>query len=119
MSWSSDRTTKRGGIVSAAPGDAGWFHGHFGVSEEPLRVLAFLGGYPRRVKGIPGVDWRGLNLDVKQGGDTIEYRDEDPHIRKMFQEQLAKEGADFNMRSTKLIGKQFQTCRLSRCALEQ
>jgi len=22
---------------------------------------------------------------------------EDPHIRKMFQEQLAKEGADFNV----------------------
>jgi quercetin dioxygenase-like cupin family protein len=88
---------KPGGIVSAAPGDAGWFHGHFGASKEPLRVLAFLGGYPRRVKGIPGVDWWGLNLDIKQGGHTIEYRDEDPHIRKMFQEQLAKEGADFNM----------------------
>jgi len=88
---------KPGGIVSAAPGDAGWFHGHFGASKEPLRVLAFLGGYPRRVKGIPGVDWWGLNLDIKEGGHTIEYRDEDPHIRKMFQEQLAKEGADFNM----------------------
>jgi len=62
-------------------------------------VLAFLGGYPRRVKGVPGVDWRGLNLDIKEGGNTIEYRDEDPHIRKMFQEQLAKEGADFNMPS--------------------
>jgi len=62
-----------------------------------LRVLAFLGGYPRRVKGVPGVDWWGLNLDIKQGGHTIEYRDEDPYIRKMFQDQLAKEGAEFNM----------------------
>jgi len=88
---------KSGGIVSAAPGDAGWFHGHYGASKEPLRVLAFLGGYPRRVKGIPGVDWRGLNLDIKEGGNTIEYRDEDPYIRKMFEEQLAKEGAAFNM----------------------
>src|SRR3990172_2031962 len=79
------------------PGDAGWFHGHYGASKEPLRVLAFLGGFPRRVKGVPGVDWWGLNLDIKQGGHTIEYRDEDPHIRKMFQEQLAKEGADFNI----------------------
>jgi len=42
-------------------------------------------------------DWRGLILDSKQGGSTIEYRDEAPHIRKMFQEQLATEGADFNM----------------------
>jgi hypothetical protein len=38
-----------------------------------------------------------LNLDIKQGGHTIEYRDEEPHIRKPFQEQLAKQGADFNM----------------------
>jgi len=38
-----------------------------------------------------------LNLDIKQGGSTIEYRDEDPQIRKMFQEQLANEGAAFNM----------------------
>ena len=83
--------------MSAAPGDAGWFHGHYGASKEPLRVLAFLGGYPRRVKGVPGVDWRGLNLDIKEGGNTIEYRDEDPYIRKMFREQLAKEGAEFNM----------------------
>jgi hypothetical protein len=88
---------KAGGIVSAAPGDAGWFHGHFGASKEPLRVLAFLGGFPRRVMGVPGVDWRGLNLDVKEGGSTIEYRDEDPYIRKMFKQQLAKEDADFNM----------------------
>jgi len=89
-----------GGIVSAAPGADGWFHGHYGASKEPLRVLAFLGGFPRRVMGVPGVDWRGLNLDVKEGGSTIEYRDEDPQIRKMFQEQLSKERADFNMPET-------------------
>ena len=46
---------------------------------------------------VPGVDWWGLNLDIKRGGHTIEYRDEDPHIRKMFKEHLAKEGAEFNM----------------------
>ncbi len=38
-----------------------------------------------------------LNLNVKEGGSTIEYRDQDPPIRKMFQDQLAKEGAQFNM----------------------
>ena len=46
---------------------------------------------------MPGVDWRGLNLDVKEGGSTIEYRDEDPYICQMFKDQLAKEGAAFNM----------------------
>ncbi len=28
------------------PGDAGWFHGHFGASKEPLRVLAFPAAFP-------------------------------------------------------------------------
>ena len=88
---------KPGGVVSAAPGDAGWFHGHFGISKEPLRVIAFLGGFPQRIKGAPGEDSWDLNLDIKEGGNTIEYRDEDPQVRKMYQEQLDKENADFNM----------------------
>ena len=46
--------------------------GHYSASKEPLRVVAFLGGFPRRVIGVPGIDWRGLNLDIKQGGSTIE-----------------------------------------------
>ena len=37
------------------------------------------------------------NLDVKEGGSTIEYRDEDPYIRQMFKEQLAKEGVTITM----------------------
>ena len=88
---------KAGGLVSAAPGDANWFHGHFGASKEPLRVMAFLGGYPRRTHGAPGEDVNMLNLDIKEGGNTIEYQDEDPYVRKMFEEQLDKVGAQFNM----------------------
>ena len=86
-----------GGIVSAAPGNANWFHGHFGASAEPLRVLAFLGGFPRRTSGAPGVETHVLNVDVKEGGNTIEYEDEDPYVRQMFEEQLAKVGAKFDM----------------------
>ena len=86
-----------GGIVSAAPGDADWFHGHFGASAEPLRVLAFLGGYPRRTDGAPGEEYQARNSDVNEGGRTIEYRDEDPYVRQMFEETLAKEGASFAM----------------------
>ena len=86
-----------GGIVSAAPGDENWFHGHFGASSEPLRVLAFLGGYPRRTNGAPGEEYQAQNSDVNEGGRTIEYRDEDPYVRQMFEETLAKEGASFAM----------------------
>ena len=49
-------------------------------------------------KSFPGVMANDqVNLDIKEGGNTIEYRDEDPYIQKMFKEQLAKEGAEFNM----------------------
>jgi hypothetical protein len=34
--------------------------------------------------GVPDIDWRGLNLDIKQGGSTMEYHEGDPHSRKMF-----------------------------------
>ena len=86
-----------GGLVSAAPGDANWFHGHFGASKEPLRVMAFLGGYPRRVAGAPGDEVIGMNTDLREGGTTIEYRNEDPYIRQMFKETLANVGAEFDM----------------------
>lgn len=83
--------------MSAAPGNANWFHGHFGAAAEPLRVLAFLGGFPRRTAGAPGVEMHVHNVDVKEGGNTIEYEDEDPYVRQMFKEQLAKVGAKFDM----------------------
>ena len=88
---------KAGGIASAAPGGAEWFHGHFGASKEPFRVMAFLGGYPERSIGKPEEHIIGMNQDIKTGGNTIEYRDEDPQVRRMFEAALAKDGAAFNM----------------------
>lgn len=85
-----------GGLVSAAPGGDNWYHAHFGTAKESFRVLAFLGGYPRPVYGAPG-DETTWNLDQAQGGNSIEYRDEDPRIRKDFIEALRKEGAEFRM----------------------
>jgi quercetin dioxygenase-like cupin family protein len=87
-----------GGIVSAAPGGAEWFHGHFGTAAEGLRVLAFLGGHPRRVLGVPGSTIVGMNTDVREGGQTIEYRDEDPEVARIFRDSLA-DGVAFDMPS--------------------
>ena len=83
------------GVVSAAPGSGDWYHAHFGVTKDPFRVLAFLGGYPRNVTGAPGseISYR----DQNEGGNTIEYRDEDPQIRKDYIEALKREGAAFQM----------------------
>lgn len=85
-----------GGIVSAAPGGADWFHAHFGASKAPFRAMAMSGGFPKRVAGKPGDD-AVENQDLRQGGDTIGYADEDPMIRQMFKETLAKVGATFDM----------------------
>jgi quercetin dioxygenase-like cupin family protein len=85
-----------GGLVSAAPGGDHWYHAHFGTDKKPFRVLAFLGGYPRPVLGAPG-DETTWNLDQNQGGNSIEYRDEDPQVRKDFLEALRREGAEFRM----------------------
>ena len=84
-----------GGVVSAAPGDEDWFHGHFGVGG--LRVLATTRGHPIATVGPPGVEVISMNADIKRGGNTIEYHDEDPMVRKLFEEALAKVGASFEM----------------------
>jgi quercetin dioxygenase-like cupin family protein len=89
-----------GGIVSAAPGGDDWFHGHFGSSSEPLRVMAYLAsfdGYPNRVEGGPGSTFIHVNQSLSAGGKTIEYRDEDPEIRRLFKEELRRNGAAFQM----------------------
>jgi hypothetical protein len=84
------------GIVSAVPGGDNWYHAHFGVTKGGFRVLAFLGGFPRDVFGAPGEE-TSFNLDQAQGGNSIEYGDEDPQIRKDYIEALEKEGAQFLM----------------------
>ena len=85
-----------GGVVSAAPGGADWFHAHFGASRTPFRAMALSGGHPKRVIGQPG-DEVSENRDLRLGGDTIGYADEDPFIRQLFREVLASVGASFDM----------------------
>jgi hypothetical protein len=38
-----------------------------------------------------------VDKDVKAGGDQIEYYDQDASIRRMFEEELAKEGIQSRM----------------------
>jgi quercetin dioxygenase-like cupin family protein len=85
-----------GGIVSAAPGGADWYHGHYGTSRSGLRVMAFLGGYPARTVGAPGDTVISMNAGISEGGQTIEYGDEDPEIVRIFRRSL-EAGATFDM----------------------
>jgi len=85
-----------GGMVTAAPMTGDWFHQHFGVSKDPLRLTAWFGPNNSRARkpGVPGeaIMDRGA-IDIKKGGDAIPYCEEDPYLLKEFKEALAKEGA--------------------------
>jgi len=87
------------GMVSAAPGGARWFHQHFGVSKDPLRLTAWFGpNSPGREPGPPGethIDYTGM--DIPEGGSAIPYWMEDPFIAKEYTETLIRNGAQNRM----------------------
>jgi quercetin dioxygenase-like cupin family protein len=83
------------GMISAAPMSGDWFHQHFGVSKEPLRLTAWHGANNQRINkaGVPGealMDYSAI--DLKKGGSAIPYYEEDPFIRENFERTLAEEG---------------------------
>lgn len=71
----------------------GWWHNHFNTGTKPARQLA-LRWEGRKYRYDR--QWRRL-LDVKKGGDMIDHADEDPEIRRLFREELAKNGAPWGM----------------------
>lgn len=66
----------------------GWWHQHFVTEDKPARVLALRFHGRKYHFG----KWWGVDKDVKEGGDQIEYHDEDPDVRELFERELAKEG---------------------------
>jgi len=72
----------------------GWFHQHFNPGGRPARYLA-LKMLSRKFKLAPGK----IKSDVplNQGGWQIEYEDEDPEIRLIFEEECARNGVEVKM----------------------
>jgi oxalate decarboxylase/phosphoglucose isomerase-like protein (cupin superfamily) len=71
-----------------------WFHQHFNTGRTPARYLAL------RWEGMKyrtGLQTELCGVSVKQGGDQIEYEDEDPSIIKMFREELDRKGIEAKM----------------------
>ncbi len=78
-----------------------WFHQHFNTGPEPARHLAVTGG------GIEGRNdfTRGdrsyyseeVPKNIRAGGNLIVHEDEDPEIRRVFQEELRQNGVEFTM----------------------
>jgi quercetin dioxygenase-like cupin family protein len=88
------------GMVTAAPMSGDWFHQHFGVSKEPLRLMAWHGPNNQRARkaGRPGEQLMDYGaIDLKKGGAAIPYHEEDPAIRREFEENLAREGLTSRM----------------------
>ena len=83
-----------GGLVAAAPGGGEWFHQHFGVGTEPLRVINFWGG-PVPAWGVNDEqesEIKAGNLfSIYEGGRTIMYPEEDPYIRNEYRDLLASD----------------------------
>ncbi len=83
----------KAGSVYCPPG--GWFHQHFNTGTQPARHLALRYGSRLNPIGFKIADKRsedGVYIDVKDGGTLIEYADEDPYIRRHYEEEMKKTG---------------------------
>lgn len=93
-----------GGLVAAAPGGGNWFHQHFSVGAEPLRIINYWGGPDGRWGGgdeDDGEDVVAGNIyGIHEGGRTILYWQEDPQIREYYANRLKDEGVEINMRES-------------------
>jgi quercetin dioxygenase-like cupin family protein len=76
-----------------------WFHQHFNAGTEPARYLALRWG-SKKFYGIMGEGSDRPFKDVKAGGDQIEYEDENPLVRRTFEEALATVGLKSNMKTS-------------------
>ncbi|MFC2059822.1 hypothetical protein ACFLTZ_01855, partial [Chloroflexota bacterium] len=72
-----------------------WFHQHFNVGKEPGRYLAVHGSSGGRKHLLGGE--RRFDTSIKEGGNQKEYEDEDPEVRRLFEQELAKEGTELKM----------------------
>lgn len=99
--WYEGDTSKRmvrweHGFVYAPDDDM--FHQHFNVSAEPSRYMATMFGsmrYPmtdRKSRMILGVD-----VDVRDGGQQIEYGDQTPDVDATFRAECEANGAPYLM----------------------
>ena len=88
------------GLVSAAPMSGDWYHQHFGISKDPLRLTAWFGpnNHDAMRPGVPGEAMADVwAMDIDKGGKAVPYHLEDPYIRKEYEETLAKEGVPSRM----------------------
>jgi oxalate decarboxylase/phosphoglucose isomerase-like protein (cupin superfamily) len=98
LMWPKGQPIKRynwkPGSMVVPPGD--WFHQHFNSGATPARYLALRWG-SKKFYGIMGEGGGQTDVDIKLGGHQIEYEDEDPMVRRLFEEECVKSGAQSQM----------------------
>ena len=85
------------GTVYAPPENM--FHQHFNTAAKPARYLALQIGstrYPLFRSKVFTYD-KGADTDTAEGGNQIDYKDQDPRIDALFQDELAKRGLTSGM----------------------
>ena len=76
-----------------------WFHQHFNSGAEPARYLALRWGSNRYAFRPDGPNAEGgTDTSTKDGGNQIEYMDEDPEVHSLFEAELKKAGAVCHMK---------------------
>jgi len=69
------------------------FHQHFNTSPEAARYLAIaFGGLRYPTLADKRATFTGMDVSVKDGGRQIEYEDEDPRIRRIYEDELRTRG---------------------------
>ncbi|MCH8961288.1 MAG: hypothetical protein IH820_08190 [Bacteroidetes bacterium] len=74
-----------------------WFHQHFNTGPVPAKQLALRWGSVDYLVGFHSFLTRhskdyGGYVSVKEGGTMIEYQDEDPTIRREYEDALSRDG---------------------------
>ena len=75
----------------------GWFHQHLNTSDEPARHIAVYGAQiPLGVHRMGEEEFIGY-IPISEGGTLIPYEDEDPEIRRLFEERCRHNGVEPQM----------------------
>jgi hypothetical protein len=72
-----------------------WWHQHFNTGGNPARYLALRWGSQKYQFQLAQIDE--LLKDRREGGNQIEYEDEEPEIRQWFEEALKGSGVESQM----------------------
>lgn len=87
------------GSVYSPP--SGWFHQHFNTSPGKVRQVALRLGSQRYGVYFHDIASReGVLRSTRDGGTLIEFEDEDPEIPRLYKEELASAGVDYEMEET-------------------